>query len=105
MSNFTAVANYVKMNLCGYGLPGIVWANECMPQFFLGNKSKFGFSDYIPAGLDAISFDACECMCSNTAPYNRLVLFPAAARARRAADAPFVTARRRTGESLSGPWK
>jgi hypothetical protein len=48
------------MNLDGWGLPGIVWANECMPQFFLGNKSKFGFRDYIPAGLDAISFDAYE---------------------------------------------
>ena len=60
MENFTAVANYVKMNLDGYSLPGLVWANECLPQFFLGNESEFGFGELIPAGLDAISFDAYE---------------------------------------------
>ena len=96
ISNFTNLVNFIKRTLTSAKLPGLVWANECLPQFFPG--PQMFFDHLFPEGLDFIAFDACECMHSNTAPYDRLVLFPVAARERSAADAPFVAACRRARE-------
>jgi hypothetical protein len=71
ISNFTNLVNFIKHKLTSAKLPGWVWANECLPQFFPGPQSFF--DHLLPEGLDFIAFDACECMYSNNAPYKRRV--------------------------------
>ena len=58
ISNFTSLVNFIKLRLRAAGLPGLVWANECLPQFFPGPQNFF--DGLLPEGLDFIAFDAYE---------------------------------------------